>query len=146
MFTHIICYLLAETHWIIGNGLLPNPDFPIIFESVSGECDQEFGDTSYFNEKEVSVVVKWVQKLSEINWKGKGFCIDDVGIVSPYKKQCALIQEKMRNNGFGDITIGPAEIFQGQERRIIIISTVRTGDHLGFVSNEQVKYCKQKHH
>lgn len=135
----ILCYFVTdETHWIIGNDLLPNSKFPLVFDSVNGNCEQEVCGNSYFNDEEVRAVINWIQKLSKIKWKGKEICLNDVGVVSPYKKQCELIRKELSNNGYESVTVGTAEVFQGQERRIIIISTVRTGNQLGFVSNEQV--------
>lgn len=63
---------------------------------------------------------------------------DDIGVVSPYKRQCEKIRLQLTNNGYGDIVVGPAETFQGQERRIMFISTVRTGEDIGFVRDAQV--------
>lgn len=137
--THKLCFILEQTHWIIGNKLLPNSDFPLIFDSVNGVCEQEFGDTSSFNEIEVHAVCEWIQKLCKSEWDGKTIGAPDIGVVTPYKKQVSLIREELANNGYDNISVGSAEVFQGQERRIIIISTVRTGNDLGFVSNKQVK-------
>lgn len=132
----ILRYLSDETHWMIGNDLLPNRNFPLVFESVSGECERDAGGTSFFNQSEVRVVIKWIKNLIESKWKE--IRLRDIGIVSPYKKQCDLIEEELDNNGFDDISVGSAETYQGQEKKIIIVSTVRTSNQLGFVSNEQV--------
>lgn len=134
----IFCPFLDETHWAIGMAILPNQNFPIVFESVNGVCKQEIGDTSHFNTSEVDMVINWIAKLLQIKWNDKEVFLSDIGIVSPYKKQCKLIRDALKNNSFDGISVGTAEIYQGQERRIMIISTVRTGDDLGFVSNEQV--------
>lgn len=62
----------------------------------------------------------------------------DIGVVTPYRRQCQIISRLCRNLGYIGITIGTAEVFQGQERPVMIISTVRTGGILGFVNSEQV--------
>lgn len=106
---------------------------------MSGVCQGEVAGSSHFNTKEIDVVIEWVKKLlSAKRWKGRKVCLSDIGVVSPYKEQCLQIREELENNGFGGIVVGSAEVFQGQERRIMIISTVRTGNELGFVNNEQV--------
>lgn len=87
---------------------------------------------------EIVHVMKWIDRLKKLEWKGKKILLHDIGIVSPYKKQCSLIKEELTNNAFGSVDVGTAEIFQGSERRIIIISTVRTGGDLGFVKNTKV--------
>lgn len=48
----------------------------------------------------------------------------DIGVVAPYKLQCKILAKMRRQNNFNDITVGTAEVFQGQERSIMIISTV----------------------
>lgn len=110
----------------------------MIFQSVKGDCLQPIGESSYFNMAEVQMVISWVSKLIKSSWDGKTVCLDDIGIVSPYKKQCNVIRDELTKLGYGKITIGSAEVFQGQQRRIMFISTVRSGDDLGFVSDDQV--------
>lgn len=63
----------------------------------------------------------------------------DIGVVTPYKLQCKVIGRECRKNGFTNITIGTAEVFQGQEKPIMIVSTVRTGGRLGFVKDPRVR-------
>lgn len=67
---------------------------------------------------------------------------NDIGVVSPYKLQCKIIREICDKNQFKEITIGTAECFQGQERKVMIISTVRSGKRaLGdFLGNAQVMF------
>lgn len=62
----------------------------------------------------------------------------DIGIVAPYKLQCKLLASACRKRNFNDVTVGTAEIFQGQERPVMIISTVRTNKELGFVKDPRV--------
>lgn len=53
------------------------------------------------------------------------------------KDECELKKIKLGEDG---ITIGTAETFQGQEKPIIIITTVRNNENLGFVKDERVSY------
>lgn len=63
----------------------------------------------------------------------------DIGVVSPYRLQCKKIKEACTDANLGDITVGTSEVFQGQERKVIIVSTVRsTGDLGRFVRDPQV--------
>lgn len=73
-----------------------------------------------------------------------GACVSqtDIGVVSPYKLQCKEITRVCRQNNFQHITIGTAEIFQGQEKPVMIVSTVRTDGKLGFVSDPRVRFSK----
>ena len=68
---------------------------------------------------------------------------EHIGIIAPYRAQCTKI--RMLINQFAPgIKVGSVEEFQGQERRVIIISTVRSNLNfvqldvrhaLGFVAN-----------
>lgn len=65
----------------------------------------------------------------------------DVGVVTPYKMQRRKIAQACHRCNFDEITIGTAEVFQGQEKPIMILSTVRSGgNRLGFVNNARVCY------
>lgn len=130
---------LGATHWFIGNDLLPNKEFPIIFDSVNGVCKQLKNSTTSYNNEEAEVVVKWVKQLLDKECTGIEVLEQDIGIISPYIGQCELIRENLINNGRSGISVGTSEVFQGQERPIIILSTVRTdGDDLEFVKDPQV--------
>lgn len=112
---------------------MPNKDFPIVFESVDGECQKPENSTSFYNAKEVNAVMQWVAKLV------KTTLAQDIGIISPYSRQCEKIRDNLIRSGYSGISVGTAEIFQGQERKVIIISTVRTGES-DFVNDKQVPY------
>lgn len=64
---------------------------------------------------------------------------NDVGIISPYRRQCEQLTEQCARNGYSGIQIGSVEIFQGQEKPIIIVSTVRSQmDNIGFLNSKKV--------
>ncbi|KAK3042186.1 hypothetical protein RJ639_001306 [Escallonia herrerae] len=120
--------------------LLPNKDFPVLFIGIQG-CDQREGSNpSWFNRIEASKVVEILRNLIE----NHGFREEDIGVITPYRQQVLKIQKALENFEWSDITVGSVEQFQGQEREVIIISTVRsTVKHnnfdrnhcLGFLSN-----------
>lgn len=63
----------------------------------------------------------------------------DIGVVSPYRLQCKKIRKACTDANLDDITVGTSEVFQGQERKVMIVSTVRsTGDLGRFVRDPQV--------
>ena len=100
-----------------------------------GEDQRESRSPSYFNPEEAAMVVQYVQELLEEKEKGiRRVLPKEIGIISPYRQQVRKIKELMNKKfqnktQFKDwtgITVGSTEEFQGQERRIIIISTVRS--------------------
>lgn len=78
--------------------------------------------------------------LSKLKVNGKILLQSDIGVLSPYSQQCSEIRDSLCKRGYKEITVGSAEIFQGQQRPVVIVSTVRTGDNIGFVENEKVFY------
>lgn len=116
---------------------MPNKNFPIVFESVKGECKQQKKSTSYYNEEEADAVIEWVKKLLLTKCNEVEVHEQDIGIISPYQRQCEVIREDLINNGYFGISVGSAEVFQGQERKVIIISTVRT-ESSDFINDPQV--------
>lgn len=95
--------------------------------------------------KEVYAVVDYVKELLKNDTARKPIKQADIGIVTPYKLQTKVIGRVCRNNGFKDITIGTAEVFQGQERPVMIVSTVRSGGILGFVKDPRVRFHFIRH-
>jgi superfamily I DNA and/or RNA helicase len=104
--------------------------------------------SSFFNTAEVYEVIKYARKILSSTFNGKHLCQSDIGVVSPYRGQLQKISRTLRNNGMPDICVGSVEEFQGQERRVIIISTVRSNPaqlkldqkfSLGFVREPRVR-------
>ncbi len=50
----------------------------------------------------------------------------DIGIIAPYHKQVRKFQSMIHNKGWRDIKAGTTENFQGDERKVVIVSTVRS--------------------
>lgn len=70
---------------------------------------------------------------------------NDIGIISPYRKQCEVLTQKCSQNNWSKIQIGSVEIFQGQEKPIIIVSTVRSNmKSIGFLDSAKVYYFYNK--
>lgn len=73
----------------------------------------------------------------------------DIGIVTPYKRQMHRIKECLMVRDWENIEVGTVETFQGREKRVIIITTVRAQRslllqnreyELGFVKSEKVMH------
>ena len=97
---------------------------------------------SFFNPEEVVTVLNYIQQLLEdpvLQVKE-----DEIGVISPYRRQCQKIRMKLGESS--EVMVGTTEEFQGQERRIILVTTVRSNpDYLqqdqlakiGFLKNRK---------
>ncbi|XP_071993717.1 helicase MOV-10 isoform X2 [Engystomops pustulosus] len=130
---------------------LPKKNFPIIFHHVLGKDEREGNSPSFFNVHEIEVLVNYLHSLLETQGK-KGIAKispKEIGIIAPYRKQVekirrAIDQEFKAVTDIKDLKIGSVEEFQGQERKVILISTVRSSPNyvkfdedfgLGFLKN-----------
>ncbi|XP_020627324.1 putative helicase MOV-10 [Orbicella faveolata] len=128
---------------------LPNKKFPMIFHAVYGKDEREEYSPSFFNIPEVDTIERYLKMLLDDNVRSrrlKHLKPEMIGIISPYKRQVQKIQKMIEKRRFGaGIKVGSVEEFQGQERRVIILSTVRSTNkeyldmdrdfHLGFLDN-----------
>nr|XP_023021067.1 RNA helicase Mov10l1-like [Leptinotarsa decemlineata] len=103
---------------------------------------------SYFNGMEMQMVLNYVKALISLQFENSEDNVlqEQIGVVTPYIRQVYKVREILRNNNFEGVEVGTTETFQGREKRIIIISTVRAQQdlllhdkqyNLGFVRNEK---------
>ncbi|XP_041348540.1 RNA helicase Mov10l1-like [Gigantopelta aegis] len=130
------------THRFCGWHKLPRKDFPIIFHGVKGEDVRDGGSPSWYNPMETVLVVQYLQALLEHG--PFHLDTDNIGIITPYRKQVEKIRLLIDKLNVPRVKVGSVEEFQGQERLVIIISTVRSSPKLmgfdlrhtlGFLSN-----------
>lgn len=133
-------FILDTVNWFIGSDILMNKDVPIMFVAVDGFSRQTENDCSLFNMKEAKAIVDQIDILLKFGTKQRKVQCSDIGVVSPYKLQCKIIDKLCRRMGFNGITVGTAEVYQGQEKPVMIVSTVCTGGILGFVNSAQVRF------
>ncbi|XP_062571202.1 RNA helicase Mov10l1-like [Saccostrea cucullata] len=128
--THSLCQWTA----------LPRMGFPVIFHGVRGEDLREGNSPSWFNPAEVVQVVRYLQGVQQ----EQSVAPEDIGIITPYRKQVEKIRLLIDKLGMKRVKVGSVEEFQGQQRKVIIISTVRANERmigfdkkhtLGFLSN-----------
>ncbi|XP_062209956.1 probable RNA helicase SDE3 [Phragmites australis] len=121
---------------------LPNRSFPVLFVGIQGCDEREDNNPSWFNRIEVSKVVSIIRNLT----RGGDVREADIGVITPYRQQVAKVKKALEAFEMPDLKVGSVEQFQGQEREVIIISTVRsTVKHnefdkffnLGFLSNHK---------
>lgn len=120
----------ALTHSLLRWERLPKPGFPVIFHALTGKDLREARSPSFFNIEEASQVKSYVQSLLGDKL---GLVNENIGIIAPYHAQCGKIRMLINQFAKG-IKVGSVEEFQGQERRVIIISTVRS--NLNFVQSD----------
>lgn len=120
---------------------LVNPLVPIIFHSSYGNSRNRKNETSMFNHEELEIVIQYVQELMFFGLNGQQVTGKDIGIVSPYKEQGLMIRRELDNRNWFDIEVGTAETFQGKEKPVVIMSTVRSRTKtIGFLNN--IRVCK----
>ncbi|KAL5639246.1 hypothetical protein ACGC1H_006676 [Rhizoctonia solani] len=107
---------------------LPKPGFPIIFHSICGENQREGKSPSYFNIDEATLVKHYVRAL--IDEGSYGLNGNLIGVIAPYRQQCVKIRQLLNRVGYGNVEVKVTEDWQGQEKRVIIISTVRSDPEL----------------
>jgi len=97
-----------------------NHPHPVIFHHCDGEESRGEQSPSWENLTESKTVKMYLMKLLEYGVKPT-----DIGIISPYHKQCQRLRFMCLGEGV-DVEVGTTELFQGREKRVIIISTVRS--------------------
>jgi helicase MOV-10 len=140
----LMCGNELSTHNMARWEHLPKQGFPILFHSVHGENLREDNSPSWFNPQEAAEVANYVDLL--INQTKAALKPEEIGVITPYNRQAHKIGTALKLKGISGVKVGSVETFQGQERRVIVISTVRAENdlvefdrkyNLGFVANEK---------
>ena len=116
----------------------------VLFCGVRGAQVREGnGDApSYFNPVEaqtlVDLVERWVRRGDVADASGSGSKDDrlgarrdflapsDVGVMAPYRAQVLRVRAMLRARGLGAVRVGTVDDYQGQEERVVFISTTMT--------------------
>ncbi|XP_066109145.1 RNA helicase Mov10l1 [Saccopteryx bilineata] len=128
---------------LLGWEKLPKKGFPLVFHGVRGSEAREGRSPSWFNPAEAVQVMRYSCLLARS--LSSQVSAQDIGVITPYRKQVEKIKILLRNVDLMDIKVGSVEEFQGQEHLVIIISTVRSNEDqfeddryfLGFLSNSK---------
>ncbi|CAA7399190.1 unnamed protein product [Spirodela intermedia] len=119
---------------------IPNKQFPVLFVGIQGCDEREGSNPSWFNRTEVSKVVEIVRKVRA----AVDLMESDIGVITPYRQQVIKLRKAFESLDVPDVKIGSVEEFQGQEREVMILSTVRSTvkynefdrvHNLGFLTN-----------
>lgn len=92
---------------------------------------------SSYNQQEIDILMGYLQRILKMSQPK--VVQSDIGIISPYRRQCEKLTEQCAQKGYNDIQIGSVETYQGQEKPIIIVSTVRSQmNSIGFLDSKKV--------
>ena len=121
-FTQAICEPISEGGTL---SLGDRKGFPAIFYGVEGEHDHLLDSPSFFNVKEIDAVVELCKRLlfSPDLTSGR-LLVSDIGIIGAFRAQVLQLRLALRKESLAGISVGSVEDFQGQEKQVIIISTV----------------------
>lgn len=114
------------------SGREPDPDpenvhtrpFVVLFEAVDGVHKHDVDSPSFYNIDEIKAVVKLCASLVHTHGERLGVTSRDIGVIGAFRSQVLKLRIALRNGGLGGINVGSVEDYQGQETRIVIISTV----------------------
>lgn len=130
------CASPDSVNWALDWTELPASNFPIIFESTMGKLAREKDSPSYFNQREIEIVEFYIRMIICNGINKHDISQQSIGVISPYKKQCIKLKQMCQRHGWNDIEVGSVEAFQGREKPIMILTTVRSGTSgVGFLSN-----------
>ena len=112
--------------------LWPDWDKPVAFVPVHGSEIEEESGSSRSNMDEAAIVVQVVNDLLAPG----DLTPEDIGVISPYAGQVRLIRS-MVDDVIEGLEVKSVDGYQGREKEIIVLSTVRANDagKVGFLSN-----------
>jgi regulator of nonsense transcripts 1 len=112
--------------------LWPDWDKPVSFVPVHGSEIEEEAGSSRSNMDEAAIVIKIVNDLLAPG----DISAEDIGVISPYAGQVRLIRSMM-NDEIDGLEIKSVDGYQGREKEIIVLSTVRANENgiVGFLSD-----------
>ncbi|MGB1588782.1 MAG: AAA domain-containing protein [Candidatus Poseidoniaceae archaeon] len=112
--------------------LWPDWSKPVAFVPVHGSEINDNTSSSKSNMDEAAMVVKVVNDLLV----AMDLSPEDIGVISPYSGQVRLIRQ-LFDDGIEGLEIKSVDGYQGREKEIIVLSTVRSNEDgiVGFLSD-----------
>ncbi|KIK57484.1 hypothetical protein GYMLUDRAFT_46067 [Collybiopsis luxurians FD-317 M1] len=106
---------------------LSNNKFPLMFLGCDTKDESMDERATWFNTGEIDRVVEVITSLmSEASKSFPPLAIDEIGVMAPWREQVWKIREKLRQAGLSRVDVGTVEDYQGREKRVVIISCVRS--------------------
>ncbi|XP_075878632.1 putative helicase mov-10-B.1 [Nelusetta ayraudi] len=121
---------------------LPSLGFPVIFHSVYGVARRD-RNNSFYNTEEVDKLMYYVKELLQT----KVIKPSDIGIMARYKKQVQEISKALQTVGKNlqnKLKVGTVERFQGQERTVILLSTICSSGNPGSLMGNPENFVKDE--
>ena len=123
--------------------VLQGSPHPLRFQNIEGKAERV--GNSVCNRAEAEYIVQCLEQLQQDPSLGPG----DIGVITPYKAQSQLLQQMIESDtttSLNGLDIGTVHKFQGSERKVIVVSTVRSGNigtfdlrqDLGFVAHKKM--------
>ena len=110
---------------VVAPSLGDRKGFPAIFYGVDGEHDHLLDSPSFFNVKEIEAMVELCKRLvTSPELTGGRLLVSDIGIIGAFRAQVLQLRLALRKESLAGISVGSVEYFQGQEKQVILISTV----------------------
>lgn len=107
--------------------LLPNATVPLIFHEIKGTEQYDNQSHSCSNQAEIEIVIDYLKCLLNSDpITNRKITQKDIGLMAPYKSQVNKLKQSVCKLGWPDILVGTIEEFQGLEKLITIITTVRS--------------------
>ncbi|XP_058836477.1 putative helicase mov-10-B.1 [Topomyia yanbarensis] len=124
------------THRCLHWHRLPNRTFPLILHRISGKFIKDQNSSSFFNRQEAIQVVSYIKDILIIGINGRRVEQKEIGVISPYASQVNFLKQCFKKHSWNDVEVGSTEQYQGREKLIIILSTVRSNcKTVGFLDN-----------
>ena len=124
----------AITNSLVDCVVLRNKKFPCMFVGVEASHEREDIDSpSFYNINELlkirELIVSMVHDSKQVQAK-------EVGVICAFRSQVLRMRVVLREAGLSDVNVGSIEDYQGQENRVIIISTVLSSRVIPFEDHE----------
>ena len=114
--------------------VLQNKNFPCMFVGVEGLHERDDIDSpSFYN---INELLKIRQLISTMVHDSKQVQAKEVGVICAFRSQVLRMRVVLRETGLSDVNVGSIEDYQGQENRVIIISTVLSSRVIPFEDHE----------
>merc|ERR1712232_697842 len=108
--------LLSSKHAVTSG-----PD-PLLFFGVEGMQQNPIDTPSFWNTAEAEKVADLVESL--LTSKRVKCNANDIGVMAPFRQQALHIRALLRARSFHTVRVGTVDDYQGQEEKIVIVSTV----------------------